>query len=209
VKIIEALRQWLASGGERMGELFIFHRGDSFEVCHYRDSGAGRLTIYQQPEDARAIARYDALGKYRPLKSAPNLRPGWLLRVTGISDLRLALDFFYPAMPGSWADGAPRPVEFRETANRQSGMYAVVKKITNAEANSLIGGFCRSDGKCLKTILWRIDADSPIQSLPDSKFDLSIDQLTGAASNVIPLPCAEACHLLVAAAREVVKSATR
>lgn len=195
-----------------MGELSISTRSNRFEIRHHADCAMSELEIFRHPEDARKIARFDAAGKFRPLKSAPNLRRGWLLKLKGMADLRLALDFFYPAMLGAWVasqHGSLRPVPFRETANRQSGMYAVVKKISAADADALIGNFCPSDGKCLKTILWKIDNATAITSLPPSKFDLTIEQLTetraAGVRHPIPLPCAEACHLLIAAARNVVK----
>ncbi|MEI9894479.1 MAG: hypothetical protein WDN28_11490 [Chthoniobacter sp.] len=78
-------------------------------------------------------------------------------------------------------------------------MYAITKKITDAQAQTLIGGFCRSDGGCLKRILWPIAPGIPITSLPAEKFQPS------APRPELPLLCHEACNLLVAKAREVVK----
>lgn len=207
------LTAWLEAGGSRIGEVAIRHAADGFELRHWAD-GAG-CRILTGPAAAREIARYDAEGNYRPLKSAPNLQRGWLLRVADLAELRLALDFIYPAMIGTWLAaqrGRLVPVDFRETAARQSGMYAVVKKMRAPQADALIGRFCRSDGGCLKTILWRIEPGAPVSTLPPMKFDLAFDQVTGArdesASRPIPLPCAEPCNLLIAAARAELKRAT-
>ena len=87
----------------------------------------------------------------------------------------------------------------RDTLNRQSGMYAVTRKITDSQANTLIHNACRSDCGCLKTILWPIAPSIPVTSLPPDKFRPTLDAAQ------IPLLCAEACNLLVAKAREVVK----
>jgi hypothetical protein len=87
----------------------------------------------------------------------------------------------------------------RDTLARQTGMYAVTKKITDAQAQMMIGGFCRTDGGCLKRILWDVAPGVPVTSLPAEKF-----QMRGAA-DTLPLLCHEACNLLVAKAREVVK----
>ena len=88
-------------------------------------------------------------------------------------------------------------------------MYRVTAKITDAQADELVGRFCRSDGGCLRTILWRRDAAGAVPStrLPLEKFDPARDQWGqgGAEGNLVPLLCQEACNLLVAEARAVVK----
>jgi len=100
--------------------------------------------------------------------------------------------------------------------NRQTGMYRVAAKISDEQLNDVIGSFCRSDGGCLRTILWRRDASGSVAStrLPAEKFDTSHDQTlwpgsatpaTTATEATIPLLCQEACNLLVAACRKVVK----
>src|SRR5204862_406664 len=75
------------------------------------------------------------------------------------------------------------------------------------------GDFCRSDGGCLRTILWKRDRGGTISStkLPAEKFDPSHDQAAGPRSatpvtgGTIPLLCQEPCNLLVAECRKVVK----
>jgi hypothetical protein len=83
-------------------------------------------------------------------------------------------------------------------------MYRVTRKITDEAADRLVGTFCRSGSGCLRTILWRIDAARPVTTLPAGKFDPETDQL-GRAGACMPILCAEACNLLVAQARAVVK----
>jgi sirohydrochlorin cobaltochelatase len=206
--ILDALHVWLEPDGARMGELLIVPESGAWTLRHYRDAETQELTLYTRPTDARELARYNAAGEYRPLKSAPTLRSGWLLRLPSISEVRLALDFFYPAMLGTVlvAQEKIEPTSFRATAGRQSGMYAVTGKMPADQADSLIGRFCQSGGGCLKTILWEIDRGVPVTSLPPSKFDLAADQ-TGVRSSLpfIPLPCAQPCHLLIAAARAELK----
>ena len=72
------------------------------------------------------------------------------------------------------------------------------------QAQEMIGGFCTSRGGCLKTILWPLAPGLPVTSLPPEKFDATVNQ-DGSNEPCIPLLCAEACNLLVARAREVVK----
>lgn len=205
--IIAALESWLAKGNNRIGEITIAKNDGGFVLRHYADASAASLEIFMEPTDARALSQYDVRGEYRPLKSAPNLKRGWELRVRDLNALRVALDFFYPAAIGQWVAhqrGELVSVPFRETAERQTGMYAVVRKITNEQADALAGNFCKSDGGCLKTILWKLDTATPITNLPAAKFDPGADQ-SGVGGNFAPLLCSEACNLFVAAARSVVK----
>ena len=93
-------------------------------------------------------------------------------------------------------------------------MYRVAAKISDEQIDDLVGDFCRSDGGCLRTILWKRDTSDKIPSprLPSEKFDPAVDQYlkkeprpATAATESIPLLCQEACNLLVAACRDTVK----
>jgi sirohydrochlorin cobaltochelatase len=81
-------------------------------------------------------------------------------------------------------------------------MYRVTQRLTDAEAQALIARSCCSDGGCLKTILWRISPELPVNSLPVEKF-------TARGGDEWPLLCHEACNILVAEARKVVKGDTK
>ena len=204
--ILEALSTWLAAGRNRFGELII----KGTELCHYHDRDREDLELFTKPEAARLIATLDDADQYRPLKSAPNLRHGWKLVLKDLQEVKLALDFFYPAMLGTllaWEQQRLAATNFRDTVARQSGMYAVTKHISNAQADELIGEFCRHDTKCLKRILWQIDTERPITTLAHQKFlpPAGPHGLGLLEPEEIPLICCEACNLLVAAARRVVK----
>lgn len=204
----DAVLSWRATPF-RFGEIFGDRRGDGFALCHRDDFQRTDLEEHTTPEMASELARYDDAGGYRPLKTAPNLRHGWLLLLPGIAETLLALELFYPgraAAYGAWKNGTLRTTALRETLARQTGMYRVAAKIGDEEADQLIAGFCRSDGGCLRTILWKRDAAGTPAStrLPPNKFDPAIDQ-TGRGEPALPLLCQEACNLLVAEARNVVK----
>lgn len=197
------LGTWLRNGGDEAGEVAIAAAADGgFELCHRLDRGRGDLAPHEGAEAARTIANFDDDGKFRPLKTAPNLRRGWSLRVASVGELRRALDYLYPAMLGIWvshARGELVPVPLRATLDRQSGMYRVTQKLTDDQAQTLIGSFCQSQTGCLKHLLWRISAQLPIQSLPPEKLQ------PPPAQKSLPLLCHEACNLLIAEARMVVK----
>ena len=184
------------------------------ELRHRDDAGlpADELDTHADPEDAAALALYDDADTYRPLKTAPNLRRGWQLAVPDSEGLRLALELFYPARMGAWRAfqaGQLDVTPLRETLGRQTGMYRVTGKLTDEQADALVGRFCRSDGGCLRTILWRRDSAGSVPStrLPAEKFDPACDPAAGAPAgpDFVPLLCQEACNLLVAEARAVVK----
>ena len=200
--LTQAFADWIADGGRDVGEVQIVPVDGGY-VLHHRDDAQRRdLAEFSGAEAARDLAHFDDTGKFRPLKTAPNLRHGWRLRLASLAELRGALDYFYPAMLGVWLShqqGSLDVVPLRATLARQTGMYAVTKKISDAQAQTLIGHFCRTDGGCLKRILWPISAGVPVTSLPAEKFQAS------APAHELPLLCHEACNLLVARAREVVK----
>jgi sirohydrochlorin cobaltochelatase len=184
--LTQILADWLAAGGVRIGQIALRRVAEGIELRHVEDRERGDLQTHTRPEDARALANLDAAGVFRPLKTAPNLVRGWRLVVADAAALRVALDYFYPAMLGVWSShtrGELVSVPLRDTLGRQTGMYRVTQKITDPQARTLIDGFCAG---CLKRRLW--DGQRP-----------------QAAEGEMPLLCHEACNLLVAKAREAVK----
>jgi sirohydrochlorin cobaltochelatase len=215
--IAETLERLLTDGEVVIGEIIATRTpGGSFEVRHRSETrradstGALDVRVFTSPTAARNLAKYDRLGRYRPLKGAPNLPIGWRLQLGSVEEVLQSLDAFYPGALASWIafqQGSVAPVNLRETLQRQSGMYRITHKITNAQADELVGKCCRSDGGCLRTILWRLDPQNPISSLPRAKFNPRFDQLDGAEKGV-PYLCVEACNLLIAEARKVVKQSS-
>jgi sirohydrochlorin cobaltochelatase len=206
-----ALENWLAGGLRCIGQIAIEAGDDgTFAVTHREDAARADLVRQTGPEAATELARFDDEGNYRPLKTAPTLRHGWKLTVESVADLRMALDGFYPGRLAAFFAFENRELvatTFRETLQRQSGMYRIAAQIDDRQANELIGDFCRSDGGCLRTILWKRDPAGTVPStnLPPEKFNPQHDQ-TGSGAPVIPLLCQEICNLLVAEARAVVQA---
>jgi hypothetical protein len=208
---------------------------DRFVLSHRDDETLDKLESFRSAEDAIDMAKYDDAGNYRPLKTAPNLRRGWRLELDSVEELRRALDYFYPgrlAVFAAWKSERLETTPLRETLDRQSGMYRVAAKIADSQVNDLVADFCRSDGGCLRTILWKRDREGAIAStkLPKEKFDpagaqtasnpagassfaeATADKETPATTATavitaatIPLLCQEACNLLVAECRKIVK----
>src|SRR5438552_6953589 len=205
-----------------VGQIVVRKSGGGFVLSHRDDEAQENLQIFRSSEDAIGIAKYDDAGNYRPLKTAPNLRHGWRLELDTLEALMCALDYFYPgrlAVFAAWKSDKLQTTPLRETLDLQSGMDRVAAKISDSQINDLVAGFCRSNGGCLRTILWKRDADGAIAStkLPKDKFNPARDQATAAnppesvtpataaISATVPLLCQEACNLLVAECRKVVK----
>jgi len=192
----------------RIGQLEISASDDGFVVCHRDDAGRNDL-MDRASNNAFEIAKFDDGGNYRALKTAPNLGHGWKILVSNAAELEQAIDAIYPgrlAVLRALESGTLVTTSLRETLNRQSGMYRVAAKISDQQVDDLVGNFCRSDGGCLRTILWKRDERKTVPStkLPPEKFDPAADQM-GRGEKCIPLLCQEACNLLVAACREKAK----
>lgn len=194
------LASCLEQGRYHIGQILL---GSDFTLRHASDEGRDDLVVHTSPADARVIARYDAEGNFRPLKTAPNLKRGWLLEAGSLEGMELALEFFYPAALGMWLShlrGKLQPTPLRETLDRQTGMYRITQLLRDDQASELVGRCCTSEGGCLRTILWDLSPGHPITSLPVSK--LSLEELP---PDRIPLLCRELCNLVVAAARPIAK----
>ena len=194
-----------------------------FIVSNRDDEMLDQLQTFRDAEDAIEISKFDDAGNYRPLKTAPNLRHGWRMQLATVEQLRRALDYFYPGrlrVFAAWKTGQLKTTPLRGTLDRQSGMYRVAAKISDAQVNDVVAGFCRSNGGCVRTIMWKRDQNDAIAStkLPKEKFDPSCDQTAVCSRRpagdaralqrevpMIPLLCQEACNLLVAECRKVVK----
>ena len=178
----------------QIGQVVIEKNPPGFSLRHEADTGREDLEIFYSPEDALGITRYDDSGDYRPLKTAPNLRRGWELRLDSLAALRLALDGIYPAALGNWRAvlrGEKIAPPLRETLNRQTGMYRITGLLTHNEAARIIDSLCRPG--CLRQILWPIESADPVPApaAPDGR---------------IPLFCTNPCSHFLGKAREAVKS---
>ena len=178
-----------------VAQVFLRRKGDGFELRHIadREVSSEKLTLHP-PEGAHGIAQTAEDGRFRPLKSAPDLRRGWLMVLTSDFELETALNGFYPGfIPDLFAvrTSTPHITHYREFTNRQTGMYRVTTFLTDAEAFGMAGKCC-SARYCLKQRLWSVDG-------------LPADQLEGKSL----IPCLEPCAILLEYARKVVRTSQR
>jgi len=201
--LTEKLEKWLSSGGHRIGEVSIRLVDGRFRLVNLTDADLddSELESFVQACDVRRIVLYDDAGEFRPLKSAPGLRRGWVLWLADAAQLREALDYFYPAALGTWfaySENGLESVALRELLGRQTGMYRYANRISDDGAQELVGKTCANSGGCLKRVCWDLEGGKPVTSLPGT-------ELAGAsaADGEMPLLCVEGCNWLVAKARKV------
>ncbi len=183
-----------------IGQVQVRADGESFLLHHVEDTGKlPKLQLFEGHEAAREVAQLDDAGEFRPLKSAPNLRHGWLVRVATLEDLHIALDHLYPAALGLAMEeeqGRLQPTPLRDNLGRQTGMYRFTNTITDDQAMDMIAHTCDTTTQCRRRITWGLTKDQPLYGPALPKASAPVD-------GDVPLLCIDACPLLVSAARKV------
>jgi hypothetical protein len=195
----EALAEGIeASWGELAIEVTLGDDGyRTYAVRHADDTDRtyGTLDVYADPLDARELVKYDDRGRYRPLKTAPTLQTGWAFVDLDGRSLVRGVDVIYPATVTNWhleREGDLDVSHWRETMERQTGIYGVVETWDRGEGNehvNWVAEACCVDSQCLKRREWGYDDET----------DLDVDGGDG------EFPCREPCSLVVAAARQWTK----
>ena len=189
----EAFASWVdGAGGEGrvFGQVRVTGAGDGLYVLrHVEDEGKPDLDVHEDPRAAREISKTTEEGEYRPLKSSPNLRRGWEMRLGGAGDLAVAMNLLYPAGIVHWhlyREGRLQTTSYRENAARQSGIYKRVQRLSDEGVQDAARACCE-DAVCLKRTLWDVDGETP----------LAMDRGQG------EIPCPEPCSVFVSFARRV------
>jgi hypothetical protein len=188
----EAFAEWVdgAPEGRIFGQVIVRPaRPFGYSLRHTDDVGKEGLRVSEDPHAAREIARRTEGGEYRPLKSSPNLRRGWELRVADARSLATAMNYLYPAGVVHWylhREGRLNLTSFRENAARQSGIYKRVQRLSDQGVLDAAVACCE-DSVCLKKTLWDVDDDTL----------LDVDRGEG------EIPCPEPCSIFVSFARRV------
>ena len=160
-----------------------------YYLCHEDDAQAANLKLHDDPRSAREIAKLTGAGEYRPLKSSPNLRRGWELRVEDALGLAMAMNYLYPAGIVHWylhREGRLEITDYRENAARQSGIYKRIQRLSDEGVQDAARACCE-DAVCLKKTLWNVEAGIPLE----------MDRGNG------EIPCPEPCSVFVSFARRV------
>ncbi len=175
-----------------MGELSFRPGPDGgFELMDTRDLVTDRADLEPMTtlEEIKEMIRWDRYGEFRPLRAAPDLPRGWIQSFPNWASLMLALDYIYPAELANaalWNKDQLPITSWKETAERQTGRFRIVREIDDADIRELTARYCQEG--CLKYKLW-----SPVAEAVEL------------GPGEIPLLCPEACNFLVGKAREKLK----
>jgi hypothetical protein len=187
-----AFAAWIDSApeGRVFGQVIVRRTSPAgYSLRHRDDAEAEDLEVSEDPRSAREIAKLTEGGEYRPLKSSPNLRRGWEVRVADSRGLATAMNYLYPAGVVHWylhREGRLELTSFRENAARQSGIYKRIQRLSDDGVQNAARACCE-DAVCLKKTLWDVDESTP----------LAIDRGEG------EIPCPEPCSIFVSFARRV------
>ena len=181
----------------RFGELRLSRSAKGlYRAVHSRNEASEEaLEKLESLKELRELAKFDANNEYRPLKTAPTLKCGWITECEDSADFIGRLDAVYPGLFATWVAydrGELPPVSLRNTLDRQTGMYRFAGTINDQMANRIMREVC-SPG-CLRKIAWPIDDQCAVSRIkPNERY--------------IPALCTEACTFAVSTARELVKEA--
>ena len=188
----EAFAAWVGESpdGRVFGQVLVRSTPPAgYSLRHRDDAHAEGLNLYKDPRSAREIAKLTEAGDYRPLKSSPNLRRGWELRVGDAKELAIAMNYLYPAGVVHWhlyREGRLQTTDFRENAARQSGIYKRIQRLSDRGVHNAARACCE-DAVCLKKTLWNVDEGTP----------LAMERGEG------EIPCPEPCSVFISFARRV------
>src|SRR5215216_2188752 len=178
-----------AAKGRIFGQVLVRPTAPGYSLRHRDDVDAANLELHEDPRSAREIAKLTEDGEYRPLKSAPNLRRGWEIRVPDGRELAIAMNYLYPAGIVHWylhRVGKLEVTNFRESAARQSGIYKRIQRLSDRGVQDAARACCE-DAVCLKKTLWDVD----------ERTALEMERGEG------EIPCPEPCSVFISFARRV------
>jgi len=193
----------MEQGIRYIGELVFWKSVEgSFFLCHkedYTDDLEGSYSALKperSPRAARELALFDREGEYRYTKGELGLKAGWIFILPDADLLLQTLNNFYPSSVGLWLaqkSGSLKTINLRDKLNRQTGMYRNAKNISEDGSHHLIETLCGPKNKCVKKILWQIDAETPLRDSEATQFPGYLDH----AAQSIPMLCQEACNFMV------------
>jgi hypothetical protein len=180
---IEAERVW--------AQVLIKRQGAEFTLRHVHDRDANSATLKALTiSDLRKLATFDAMGQFRPLRSAPDLVSGWVCHCKTQEELARGIQELYPGSVPDWhstQNTVPPVTNYRSFTNRQSGMYRITQFLTDSQAAQVIAACCNPH-LCLKRRFWTVEGLAPDH-----------------AESKSAIPCLEPCALLLELARKAAR----
>jgi hypothetical protein len=167
--------------------------GDGWQLRHVDDRDCAVTALRKlAPGELRELAQTTESGAFRPLKSAPNLRRGWIFHAADLEKLATALNRLYPGFLADWLlnrPGAAPITDYRAFTERQTGMYRIAQKLSDQDATDAIRACCHPKF-CLKQRLWSVEGLATDK--PETKS---------------LIPCFEPCAVMLEFARTAARMA--
>ena len=189
-----ALKAFVAQMGAQvvLAQVLIRRNVGRYELRHVQDRDAAAESLRAvRPVEARLLAQFTSVGEFRPLKAAPTLPTGWRIMAATDAELEQALSGLYPGALADWHAARttnPPVTNYRSYTERQSGMYRITAKLTDALAAEVIKEGC-DPAQCLKRRLWTVSGLEP-----DPPGNKSL------------IPCLEPCAVLLELARKAART---
>jgi hypothetical protein len=189
-----ALKAFVAQMGAEvvLAQVLIRRNVGGYELRHVRDRDVAAESLQAvRPVEARLLAQFTSVGQFRPLKAAPTLPAGWRILAATDAELEQALSGPYPGALADWHAARttnPPVTNYRSYTERQSGMYRITAKLTDARVAEVVMEGCEA-GRCLKRRLWAVTGLEP-----------------DAPGNKSLIPCLEPCAVLLELARKAART---
>lgn len=171
------------------------HSDGQFEIRAHSGSPEGEVEELENlnMEKLREWVNFTSDHQFRPLKSAPNMRMGWTIRLDDAHQLADALEIIYPGFVSDYyhfsEKGASACQNYPDFTSRQTGMYRSTSALESDEISDMVKGAC--DGRfCLKSRQWQWEGESFADELGTPSL----------------IPCLEPCAVLMELARIQAKS---
>jgi hypothetical protein len=175
-----------------LAEVLIRRNVGGYELRHVQDRDMADESLRAvRPVEARLLAQFTSAGEFRPLKAAPTLPTGWRIMAATDAELEQVLSVLYPGALADWHAARmsnPPVTNYRSYTERQSGMYRITAKLTDARAAEVIMEGC-DPARCLKRRLWTVTGLEP-----DPPGNKSL------------IPCLEPCAVLLELARKAART---
>lgn len=174
----------------QVGQIIVSNKAaDAGHIIHIDDEKQPVDSLTQVSlSELRSIVSSTADGKFRPLKSAPNLKSGWIYSYADSSQLKDALDIIYPGFVSDFYylhSNQNEHLGYFSFAGRQTGMYKATGSLSESELSHVIAGCCQ-ENFCQKLRWWdsQSNPSQPISQNPE-----------------INIPCLEPCAPFMELAR--------
>ena len=146
----------MAKEAGEMGQVCWKKNGEFWEVRHLEDRDAvGQLRSLVTLNELEEVVRWDAQGKYRPLRSEGNLVSGWQYHANSVREFREAMEVIYPGLWGNaeaWVEGRLKLQTWDEALAKQTERVRNKVTKTGDLPARVIEKNCKQ--RCLKTVLW-------------------------------------------------------